>query len=76
MFWKKENFFKENKTFIAIIIGALIIGGSVYFSGQKEKAPEKYLRSFSIWCRGTESNCRHGDFRGCINKCVTGYLVI
>lgn len=37
MFEKKDNFFKENKTFIAIIIGAVIIGGAIYFSGQKEE---------------------------------------
>jgi len=37
MFEKKENFFKENKIIIAIIIGAIIIGGAIYFSGYKEK---------------------------------------
>jgi len=37
MFEKKENFFRENKTFIAIIIGAIIIGGAIYLSGHKEE---------------------------------------
>ena len=32
-----KNFLKENKIFLAIVIGALIIGGAIYFSGQKEK---------------------------------------
>jgi len=30
---------------------------------QTEKAPERFLWSFLFWCRGTESNCRHGDFQ-------------
>ena len=36
-FRKMKNFLKENKIFLAIVIGALIIGGAIYFSGQKEK---------------------------------------
>lgn len=31
-----KKFLKENKIFLAIVIGALIIGGAIYFSGQKE----------------------------------------
>ena len=31
------NFFKENKIFLVIVIGALIIGGAIYFSGQSDK---------------------------------------
>jgi micrococcal nuclease len=34
---KLKNFLKENKIFLAIVVGALIIGGAIYFSGQKEK---------------------------------------
>ena len=34
-----SKFLKENKIFLAIVIGVLIIGGAIYFSGQKEKAP-------------------------------------
>ena len=30
-----RNFLKENKVFIAIIIGASIVGGAIYFSGTK-----------------------------------------
>jgi len=37
MLEKKENFFEKNKTFIAIIIGAVIIGGAIYFSSNQEK---------------------------------------
>lgn len=32
-----KNFFKKNKTFLAVIAGALIIGGAIYFSGGKVK---------------------------------------
>jgi len=35
---------------------------------QTQKAPEDYLWSFLLWCRGTESNCRHGDFQTKISK--------
>ena len=32
-----KNFFEKNKIFLAIIVGALIIGGAIYISfGQKE----------------------------------------
>ena len=34
-----KNFFEKNKIVLAIIIGASIIGGAIYFSGQKEKSP-------------------------------------
>ncbi len=37
MFEKKENFFEKNKTFIAITMGAIIIGMFIYFSGDKQK---------------------------------------
>ena len=50
MFEKKENFFKENKIFIAIIIGAIIIGGAIYFSGYKEKDSKN--------CAASIKNCR------------------
>jgi micrococcal nuclease len=33
-----KNFLKENKIFLAIVVGTLIIGGAIYFSGQKEKS--------------------------------------
>jgi micrococcal nuclease len=33
-----KRFLKENKIFLAIIVGALIIGGAIYFSGRKEKS--------------------------------------
>jgi micrococcal nuclease len=32
-----RKFFQENKIFLAIVVGALIVGGAIYFSGQKEK---------------------------------------
>jgi len=32
------EFLKENKIFLAIVVGAIIIGGAIYFSGQKEKS--------------------------------------
>ena len=32
-----KKFFEKNKIFLAIVIGALIIGGAIYFSGQREK---------------------------------------
>ena len=32
-----KKFFQENKIFLAIIIAGLIIGGTIYFSGLKEK---------------------------------------
>lgn len=32
-----KSFLKENKIFLAIVVGAVIIGGAIYFSGQKEK---------------------------------------
>lgn len=32
-----KKFFKESKIFLAIIIGALVVGAAIYFSGQKEK---------------------------------------
>lgn len=32
-----RNFFKKNKIFLAILVGTVIIGGAIYFSGQKEK---------------------------------------
>jgi micrococcal nuclease len=36
-----NSFFKENKIFLAIVLGALIIGGAIYLSfGQKEGKPE------------------------------------
>lgn len=31
------NFLKENKIFVAIVVGVMIIEGTIYFSGQKEK---------------------------------------
>ena len=33
-----KEFFEKNKIVLAIIVGALIIGGAIYFSGQKEKS--------------------------------------
>ena len=33
-----KQFLKENKIFLAIVSGALIIGGAIYFSAQKEKS--------------------------------------
>ena len=41
-----KEFFERNKIFIAIIIGALIIGGAIYFSGNKTNN-EKESFSFS-----------------------------
>jgi len=32
-----RNFFVKNKVVIAILAGAIIVGGAIYFSGQKEK---------------------------------------
>ena len=32
-----KELFEKNRIFLAIVIGALIIGGAIYFSGQKEK---------------------------------------
>jgi len=34
-----KEFFEKNKIVLAIIVGALIIGGAIYFSGRKEKPP-------------------------------------
>lgn len=36
-----KNFFEKNKIFIAIIVGALIVGGAIYFFGRKERARER-----------------------------------
>ncbi len=38
-FFKKNNRFDKltTKIFLAIVVGAVIIGGAIYFSGQKEK---------------------------------------
>ena len=33
-----REFFARNKTIIAILVGAIIIGGAIYLSGQKEKS--------------------------------------
>jgi micrococcal nuclease len=45
-----SNFFKENKVFLAIVIGALIIGGAIYISfGQREGKIEDKT--------GTEKQC-------------------
>ena len=32
-----KEFFEKNKIFVAIVVGVLIIGGAIYFSGKKEK---------------------------------------
>lgn len=32
-----DNFFKQNKIFLTVIIGAAIIGGAIYLTGQKEE---------------------------------------
>ena len=32
-----RDFFEKNKIFLAIIVGAVIVGTAIYFSGQKEK---------------------------------------
>ena len=31
--------------------------------GLKRKSPLTGISGFGEWCRGTESNCRHGDFQ-------------
>ena len=47
-----KNFFEKNKIFLAIVIGALIIGGTIYFS--REKAGEKKTgKEISV----TKQNC-------------------
>ncbi|MDI6602960.1 MAG: thermonuclease family protein [Patescibacteria group bacterium] len=40
-----RNFLKENKIFLAIVIGALIIGGAIYFSGEKGKLVSESQKS-------------------------------
>ncbi|PJB99637.1 MAG: hypothetical protein CO077_00640 [Candidatus Nealsonbacteria bacterium CG_4_9_14_0_8_um_filter_35_12] len=34
-----KNFLKENKIFLAILVGALVIGGTVYFSSKEKSKP-------------------------------------
>jgi len=36
-----KEFFERNKTFVAIIISALIVGGAIYFSGNKNLSVDK-----------------------------------
>ena len=31
--------------------------------GLKRKSPLTGISGLGEWCRGTESNCRHGDFQ-------------
>jgi len=38
-----QDFFEKNKIFLAIIIGALIIGGAIYFSGQEKKQSNEWI---------------------------------
>jgi len=33
-----KNFFEKNKIFLAIVVGAVIIGGAIYFSGKRESS--------------------------------------
>lgn len=41
------SFFEKNKTFIGIIIGALIVGGFIYLSNLPSKSPSQNNQSFN-----------------------------
>jgi len=40
-----KKFFKQNKVFLAIVIGALIIGAAIYFSNQTKKPISEGLKT-------------------------------
>ena len=52
-----KKFFQKNKIVLAILAGALIIGGAIYFSGKKENFFEKGIqlekRSQAPLCQGS-----------------------
>jgi len=45
-----KNFFKQNKVFLAIVIGALIIGAAIYFSNQTKKPISEGLKTPEELC--------------------------
>ena len=45
-----KNFFKQNKVFLAIVIGALIIGAAIYFSNQTKKPISEDLKTPEELC--------------------------
>lgn len=45
-----RQFFKKNKIFLAIVIGALIVGGAVYFAGDRGKR-EKEISGSNLKCQ-------------------------
>ena len=49
-----KQFLKENKIFVAIVVGALIIGGAVYFSGKKESPSKSAGEGIAT---GNSQNC-------------------
>ncbi len=49
-----KEFFEKNRIFLAIVVGALVIGGAIYFSGKKE-SPSKSAGEEVI--TGNSQNC-------------------